>query len=355
MKKLWYVLALAAFLSPIISGCHRDLGQTPTPGVTETSATADRPDGEPATATEAILTPTALTATPENESTPVATASPTFVIVKDTPTAFERLDCGEVFCQVEWQGFLSRPISQDFRNTIDPTYPYASTKDGTLDVHIGVEFVNSSGTPVIAGAKGEVVFAGQDDQVLLGPYPGFYGNVVILRHPGLYDDQDVFNIYGHLSVIDVEEGEFVATGDVLGKVGATGYAIGSHLHFEVRLGQNDAAHTVNPVLWFSPLNSEDEGNRAALAGVITSRDGTPLPELGLALERLNSEGKPFAYYYPKTYNNTGINGHPELGENFTLYDLPPGNYRLAFVYGTLYEYFFTLEPGHLGFIRVGVD
>lgn len=346
---------MMALISLTVSGCQRNLAQTPTPAVAETSATVAQPGGEPATATEAIVLQTALPTTPVSDSTPTPTVIPTSITVEEVPTGFERIVCGEVFCQAEWQGFLSRPISQDYRNTIDPTYPYASTKNGTLDNHIGVEFVNSTGTPVIAVAHGEVVFAGKDDQVLLGPYPGFYGNVVVLKHPGLYAEEDVFSLYGHLSVIDVEVGAFVDTGDVLGKVGATGYATGSHLHFEVRLRQNDAAHTVNPLLWFAPLNSEEEGKQASLAGVIMSKDGNPLPELDLAIERLDLEGKPIAFYYPKTYNNTGINGHPELGENFTLCDLPPGNYRLAFVYGTLYEYFFTLEPGHLGFIRVGLD
>ena len=58
----------------------------------------------------------------------------------------------------------------------------------------------------------------------------FSGNVVILDHGwGLY------SYFAHLSSIDVTEGEMVVTGQVVGKVGATGRVTGPHLHWTARL------------------------------------------------------------------------------------------------------------------------
>lgn len=309
---------------------------TPSPSATAAGLTAT-PDISP-------------TPTETEEPTSTATATPTF-----TPTMVQSMDCGEIFCTVQWLGILERPIGYDYRNIIDPSYPYASTRNKTLDPHRGVELINSFGTPVLAAQSGDVVYAGKDDLVLLGPYTAFYGNVIILQHPGLYQDRDVYTLYAHLSAIFVEEGAQVTAGEVIGEVGASGAADGSHLHFEVRLDVNDYAHTTNPVLWFSPVDLAGLGQSSMLAGTILDRGGNPVSEFQLSLEKLDAGGEVETYYYPVTYYPAGVNGHPVLQENFTVPDLPPGDYRLAFIYGKLYEVFFTLEPGELGFIKLQLE
>ncbi len=276
-------------------------------------------------------------------------------ILKPTSTEIQSIDCGEIFCRAQWKGILERPISADFRNIIDPTYPYASTRNKTLDPHHGVELINSSGTPVLAAQTGEVVYANTDDLTLLGPYTSFYGNVIILRHAGLYQGRDVFTVYGHLSAILVEEGQQVEVGETIGKVGASGAADGSHLHFEVRLDVNDYAHTTNPVVWFSPVMLPEVGQTSLLAGVILDRGGNHVAEFQMSLGKLGDGGEVEAYYYPVTYYPAGVNSHPVLQENFAVSDLPPGDYRLAFIYGKFYEIFLTLEPGELGFIKLQLE
>lgn len=308
------------------------------------------PSSSLAANTSAAETPTAAGQPTASQASPTQTRS-----LRSTPTHILSVECGHVFCHVPWQGVLERPISADFRNVIDPSYPYASTRNKTLDPHHGVELINSSGTPVLAAQAGEVIYAGRDDLVLLGPYSGFYGNVIILKHPDLYQGRDLYTLYAHLSSMLVEEGVQVETGEVIGKVGASGAADGSHLHFEVRLDVNDYDHTTNPVLWFSPVPLPEVGQSGTLAGIILDRGGNPIPEFQLSLEKLNGNGRVEEYYYPVTYFPAGVNSHPILQENFALPDLPPGDYRLAFVYGKIYEVFFSLEAGELGFIKIQVD
>jgi murein DD-endopeptidase MepM/ murein hydrolase activator NlpD len=87
--------------------------------------------------------------------------------------------------------------------------------------HPGLDFPAPTGTAVRAARSGCVRFAGWD--------AGGYGNLVILRH-----GHGMTSWYGHLSAIAVGRGRCVATGTLLGRVGATGFATGPHLHFELR-------------------------------------------------------------------------------------------------------------------------
>jgi murein DD-endopeptidase MepM/ murein hydrolase activator NlpD len=101
----------------------------------------------------------------------------------------------------------------------------------TLRAHKGVDYAAPTGTPVRATADGVVVEAGTQ---------GGYGNVIVVRHTGAYS-----TLYAHLSRFApaLRKGARVRQGDVIGFVGATGWATGPHLHYEFRV--NDEAR--NPL------------------------------------------------------------------------------------------------------------
>ncbi|MBX3621762.1 MAG: peptidoglycan DD-metalloendopeptidase family protein [Rhizobacter sp.] len=91
----------------------------------------------------------------------------------------------------------------------------------TWRAHLGVDYGAPTGTPVRSVGDGVVEFAGRQNG---------YGNVIQIRH-----SNNRSTLYGHLSRIDVHRGQHVDQGMRIGAVGATGWATGPHLHFEVKV------------------------------------------------------------------------------------------------------------------------
>ncbi len=80
---------------------------------------------------------------------------------------------------------------------------------------------------------GDAVGAAFDGKVRIARRSKTYGNVIVIRH-----GNGLETYYAHLSKINVEVGEEVFAGQIIGLGGNTGHSTGSHLHFEVRyLGQ----------------------------------------------------------------------------------------------------------------------
>lgn len=91
---------------------------------------------------------------------------------------------------------------------------------GLPAMHTGIDIANDVGTEIYAAGTGYVLSVG---------YTPSYGYVVSISHGYGYT-----SVYAHCSEILVEEGQKVEKGDAIALMGATGYATGSHLHFEIR-------------------------------------------------------------------------------------------------------------------------
>jgi len=261
--------------------------------------------------------------------------------------------CKEASCILDQVYLFKRPIAPGLVNWIDITYPFGSTAGGQYPIHHGVEFMNPSGTDVLAVGAGVVVVAGDDLKVKYADYKNFYGNVVIIKHDVDELPVPIYSLYGHLSKINVEPGQEVSAGQVIGSVGATGSAIGSHLHFELRIGEQDYAHNVNPTLWLAPRVTDIEGTLGNLAGVVTDRWGNPLLYKQITLDALqkNAQGR-FMRYFIVSYGDETMTTVSPYHENFNYADLPAGEYRLSMVNGKLIERTITINPGQTSFVTI---
>lgn len=108
-------------------------------------------------------------------------------------------------------------VTQQFGKTVDSVRLYASGS------HDGVDFRAQTGTAVKAALAGTVQEVNHGAVAYCQ-----YGKWVLVRHPN-----GLSTLYAHLSKIDVQKGDEVGTGEVLGYSGNTGYATGPHLHFTV--------------------------------------------------------------------------------------------------------------------------
>jgi hypothetical protein len=215
--------------------------------------------------------------------------------------------------------WIGRPVGAGGSNWPATDYPYGSTKGGTLAVHHGVDFAAVYGTPLLAAAAGEIVVAGDDQEVLYGLRPGFYGLLVVIRLDQSYNGQPVYALYGHLSEVLVEVGQRVEPGQLIGKSGTSGAALGAHFHLEVRVGENDYAHTRNPQLWMTQFDG-----RGTVAVRLVNPAGQPLTDYPVLLSRAATPSA--VYRSSSTYIDDHVNADDRFGENAVFGDITAGPY-----------------------------
>jgi murein DD-endopeptidase MepM/ murein hydrolase activator NlpD len=143
-----------------------------------------------------------------------------------------------------WEGAFVQPRNTKvFANFAETrTYVYQGREIDT-QVHYGYDLAATKQSAVPAANKGKVVFA--------GPL-SIYGNTVIVDH-GL----GLQTLYGHLSSFDVKTGDTVEKEQVMGRTGATGLAIGDHLHYEVLVN----GISVTPLEWWDAKWIRDRVNK----------------------------------------------------------------------------------------------
>lgn len=110
----------------------------------------------------------------------------------------------------------------------------SSPTEGASTNHKGIDIGATSGSDILAAASGEVI---------ISTYSYSAGNYIMINHGG-----GVYTVYMHCSQLLASVGQQVKQGDVIAKVGSTGYSTGPHLHFGIRLD----GEYVNPSQYVSP-------------------------------------------------------------------------------------------------------
>lgn len=352
-----FVLILAAACSPAAASTSLHTSETSTPSAAPPSASP--------------IESGAIQLTPE----PEPSASPTDTAPTLPPTSPPPTPCPPDLCIYEGLLALRRPILAPGNDTVDVTYRFGSTQGGLRDPHHGVEFLNGFGTPVVAAGDGVVVVAGDDRDptsphgtwpiTFYGPYSYFYGNLVVIEHElsamageGVPDiPRPLYTLYAHLSEVSVAVGDTVQAGQEIGKVGLSGVAEGSHLHFEVRLGENSYANSRNPELWLAPHADENGQPLGALAGRFIDSYGENLEKSDIVLQHLpeGPEGPSDLQITLMSYEEPALIGQPPWGESFAIGDIPAGWYRITFPHFGLQEQLVQVFSGQLTVVTFRVE
>ena len=146
---------------------------------------------------------------------------------------------------------------------VGSTFGYRSDPfTGRAKFHAGCDIKAHWGESVGASLGGTVQYAGW--------YHG-YGNIIIISHGG-----GVTTHYAHLSSFDIQVGQRVERGQIIGRAGSTGRATSAHLHYEVRIDGNP----VNP---FQPLALDPSSDFFKLNPTVTGKLELPKQVIRLLL------------------------------------------------------------------------
>ncbi len=199
------------------------------------------------------------------------------LLSEDPAEKFQRLfDLGQAIAQQQNPRFLQSPyygskgLSSWFDHQV-PTYAidhalviytgdsravddnetcFSGWNGNCYDGHPGIDFLTGY-DQILAAADGQVIWAGWPSPLIChnGPICGL-GLHIIIEHN--INNVVYRTIYGHLSVIGVQEGDNIKAGQVIGSSGSTGSSTGPHLHFEVQVFENNLYRRIDPFGWQTP-------------------------------------------------------------------------------------------------------
>ena len=129
-----------------------------------------------------------------------------------------------------WSGAWRQPLYAVISSPFGTRRSYNGGPVGACG-HEGTDFDVDAGVPIYAAARGKVVFTGLTQ---------VRGNMTVIDH-----GVGVFSAYYHQSEIDVQVGQMVEPGTLIGKVGTTGLSTGPHLHWSVFVN----GEYVDPLEW----------------------------------------------------------------------------------------------------------
>jgi murein DD-endopeptidase MepM/ murein hydrolase activator NlpD len=142
-----------------------------------------------------------------------------------------------------WAGPFVQPRNTKVFSNFAETRTYVhGGREIDRQIHFGYDLASTKQAPVPAANAGTVVFT--------GPLT-IYGNTIVVDH-----GWGLMTLYGHLSTITAKVGDAVAKGQEMGRTGATGLAMGDHLHYEVLVN----GISVTPVEWWDAKWIRDRFN-----------------------------------------------------------------------------------------------
>lgn len=145
--------------------------------------------------------------------------------------------------------------------------------------HSGLDITGGSGegnVNIIAVKDGTVVYPTADikndcpSSRSMDPCGGGYGNYIIIQH-----SDGNYSLYAHLyhKSITVKAGDTVSQGQVIAKMGSSGYSTGAHLHFEIREGSNSNQSRVDPLNYISAENPRENSSSSEFVEWLRSWEG----------------------------------------------------------------------------------
>lgn len=133
------------------------------------------------------------------------------------------------------QRILGFSYTMPLSGTVTSPFGWRDDPNGAGECfHYGMDIAGEEGASVTCFADGTVGTVGESN---------ILGNYVTVNHEGGFS-----TLYAHCSAITASAGQSVKKGDAIAKVGSTGNATGSHLHFEV----HDGEEYLNPVYYVVP-------------------------------------------------------------------------------------------------------
>lgn len=155
------------------------------------------------------------------------------VLKSDLTSLLPEFQNGMDYLDTREQIFASIPRGRPLRpgiGFVTSIFGYRGDPFGLVtlgEFHTGIDFAAGEGTPIYATAPGVVAEMGWSNFGL--------GKAIRINH-----ENGFYTMYGHCSNVLVKAGDVVKKGDLIGQVGSTGKATGSHVHYEVRTGFDPA-------------------------------------------------------------------------------------------------------------------
>jgi murein DD-endopeptidase MepM/ murein hydrolase activator NlpD len=144
-----------------------------------------------------------------------------------TNTNIDKIDYFEKQSVVFYNTLRDLPVGYPYSGPRSSDYGYRRNPFGGLsgEFHPGVD---------LKGQLGEPVYATGDGIINRCDWYNGYGNAIVIDHKSGYQ-----SLFGHLSKVNVVQGQQVKAGDLIGFIGSTGRSTGTHLHYEIRQNGDD--------------------------------------------------------------------------------------------------------------------